>query len=348
MSAAVPAVEVRGLHKRFRGRGDQPDVVALKDVSLAVRPGSTLGVVGESGSGKSTLARCILGLERPDAGEVSVLGRPITGASPGELRRWRRDFQVVFQEPLESLSPRVVVKRAIAEPLLLHTELRGQDLDQRVDQLLALVALSSSLRDRYPHQLSGGQQQRVNIARALATNPQVVVLDEPTSSLDVSVRAEILDLLKRLQRELGLTYLLISHDLTTIRYVCDRVAVMCLGRLVEQGETARVLSDPRHPYTTLLLESELTLDLDAERHTPRVAEPLTDPSEEEHCVFVDRCPSRILGICTSREPGLEAVDATHDAACFAVNGQGSPAANGAASKPLSDLILRSSGGSSPA
>jgi oligopeptide/dipeptide ABC transporter ATP-binding protein len=319
MSAPAATVEVTGVSKSFRGHGGHGDIVALRDVSLRVPAGSTLGVVGESGSGKSTLARCILGLEHPDAGTVSVLGRDITGAAAADLRRWRRDFQVVFQEPLESLNPRVIVSRAIAEPLILHTELRGEALDQRVDELLSTVTLSTSLRGRYPHQLSGGQQQRVNIARALATNPKVVVLDEPTSSLDVSVRAEILDLLRRLQQQLGLTYVLISHDLTTIRYVCDRVAVMCLGRLVEQGETARVLSDPKHPYTKLLLESELSLDLDIERPVPRAADPPEETPTGAHCVFIDRCPERIVALCGHREPPLEAVDATHETACFALD-----------------------------
>ena len=223
--ASRPAIVVENLVKRFVGRRrGQPEVLAVNGVSFSVPTGTSLGLVGESGSGKSTVARCVLGLLKSDRGTIEVLGRQIVGADATELRNWRRDMQIVFQEPYESLDPRIRVGAAIAEPLLIHTKLRGRELSARMQELMNLVALDGSLRDRYPHELSGGQQQRVNIARALATHPSVVVLDEPTSSLDVSVRAEILRLLLRLQRELHLTFLFISHDLHTIRSICDRVA----------------------------------------------------------------------------------------------------------------------------
>jgi oligopeptide/dipeptide ABC transporter ATP-binding protein len=313
-------VVVDRLSKRFRGRHGQADVLALDDVSLEAFAGSTLGLVGESGSGKSTLARCVLALERPDSGSVRVLDLEMTRAGAKELRAARRNLQVVFQEPQESLDPRIRVEDAIAEPLLLHTELRGAALHERVVELLELVSLSAGLCTRYPHQLSGGQQQRVNIARALSTSPKVVVLDEPTSSLDVSVRAEILDLLTRLQRELGMAYILISHDLLTVRNICDTVGVMCSGRLVELGPTAKVLGDPMHPYTRLLLDSELVLDIDTPRRIPRLAEPQPQELGERHCVFCARCPDRIER-CAIDAPVLEEIGGDHAAACFVAQGR---------------------------
>ena len=261
---AEVAVKVDALKKVFKGRRRSPDVIAVNNVSFEISPGETLGLVGESGSGKSTVARCVLGLLEADAGHVTVLGRTVTengkSAEKKSLRGWRRDMQIVFQEPLESLNPRIRIGDAIAEPLELHTSLNAAARNDRVHELLRLVTLDPDLDTRYPSQLSGGQQQRVNIARALATEPKVVVLDEPTSSLDVSVRAEILKLLVRLQQQMQLTYLLISHDLPTIRNVCDRVAVMYLGEIVEIGPATSVLQNPEHPYTKFLLGAELPLD----------------------------------------------------------------------------------------
>jgi oligopeptide/dipeptide ABC transporter ATP-binding protein len=312
-----PAIVVEDLVKRFVGRRrGQPEVLAVNGVSFSVPAGTSLGLVGESGSGKSTVARCVLGLLKSDAGTIEVLGRQIVGADATELRSWRRDMQIVFQEPYESLDPRIRVGAAIAEPLLIHTELRGHGLSTRVQDLMELVALDGALRDRYPHELSGGQQQRVNIARALATHPSVVVLDEPTSSLDVSVRAEILRLLLRLQHELHLTFLFISHDLHTIRSICDRVAVMYHGRLVEEGPVAEVLHRPAHPYTEFLLGSELPVDPDVK--------PLTRPVRGEHgphagegCVFARRCPLRVDD-CEEEQPPLVTAGPKHVAACIFV------------------------------
>jgi oligopeptide/dipeptide ABC transporter ATP-binding protein len=270
--------------------------------------------VGESGSGKSTVARCLLGLLPADGGSIEVLGRQIVGAGTGALRTWRRDMQIVFQEPYESLDPRFRIGAAIAEPLQIHTELRGRELTGRVLELMELVALRGALRDRYPHELSGGQQQRVNIARALATHPSVVVLDEPTSSLDVSVRVEILRLLLKLQGELNLTYLLISHDLPTIRSICDRVAVMYLGRLVEEGPVGEVLRNPAHPYTEFLIGSELPLDPDVKPLTPAVrGEPGLHIGTG--CVFTRRCPLRV-DKCEEEQPPLLEAGPKHTAACI--------------------------------
>lgn len=319
--AATETLVVRHLCKRFPALHGHPGVVALEDVSLTIQTGTTLGLVGESGSGKSTAARCVLGLIKPDAGDVDVMGRRITAARPTQLRAWRRDMQIVFQESLESLDPRMRVRAALAEPLLLHTDLRGRALDQRVEELLELVDLSLELRDRYPHELSGGQQQRVNIARALSTTPRLVVLDEPTSSLDVSVRAGVLRLLVRLQQQFGLTYLLISHDLPTIRHVCDRVAVMYLGRIVEEGPAERVLSTPAHPYTEYLLASELSLDPAVKPAATEVAgeaetdEGAIDEIRGHGCVFAPRCAHR-MDRCTMIQPPMYSVSAGHAAACL--------------------------------
>jgi ABC-type glutathione transport system ATPase component len=260
VAGVQPAVSVRALRKVFPGRGGGPDVVAIEGATFDVAPGTTLGIIGESGSGKSTLARCMLGLIRADSGQVDILGTPIIGSDERALRPLRAQAQIVFQEPFESLDPRVRIGAAVAEPLRIHTALRGDELHARVAQLLTQVTLDPELASRFPHELSGGQQQRVNIARAVATRPRLVVLDEPTSSLDVSVRADVLRLLRRLQRELGLTYVLISHDLPTIRAMCDEVVVMFRGTIVEHGPAASVMEHPDHPYTRYLLASDLPLD----------------------------------------------------------------------------------------
>lgn len=308
------AIAAENLAKRFQGRRGEPDIVAVDDVSFSVPAGSTLGLVGESGSGKSTIARLVLGLVEADDGRVEVLGRQIIGAKPKELRSWRQDMQIVFQEPYESLDPRMRVGDAVAEPLVLHSELSKSERKARVAELLERVSLDPSLASRYPDQLSGGQQQRVNIARALATEPKVLVLDEPTSSLDVSVRADILTLLFRLQRELGLTYLLISHDLPTIRSVCDQVAVLYLGRLVEIGPAAEVLSAPQHPYTEFLLGSELPTNPN-EKPKGAIAEGEARERERpEGCIFLSRCPIS-KDACVDSQPALTPLGADHHAAC---------------------------------
>ena len=309
-----PAIVVESLEKRFSRRG-QPDVLAVDGVSFEVPHGTTLGLVGESGSGKSTVARCVLGLVASDGGRVEVGGREILSAKAHDLRTWRRDMQIVFQEPLESLDPRYRVGAAVAEPLLLHTELRGGALRGRVLELLGLVQLRAKYLTRYPHQLSGGEQQRVNIARALATSPGVVILDEPTSSLDVSVRAEILKLLVRLQRELALTYMMISHDLPTIRNVCDRVAVMYLGRIVEIGPTELVLAEPAHPYTEFLLGSELSLDPDVKPKTPPVKGEVQLTDRPPGCIFAPRCPLKVDACDEAQPPLIAAGTDGHFAAC---------------------------------
>jgi peptide/nickel transport system ATP-binding protein len=266
------AIEVRDLVKRFPGRGGDADVVAINSVSFTVPRGSTLGIIGESGSGKSTLVRCMLGLVEADSGSSQVLGIEAVHRTDRHKRELRRRSQIVFQEPFEALDPRMRISDAIAEPLQIHSRMRGSELTARVAELMELVMLDPTLAERFPHQLSGGQQQRVNIARALATNPEVLVLDEPTSALDVAVRSEILALLKWLQRRLDMTYVLVSHDLTTVRSVCTDVAVMYFGNIVEMGKTDDVLDRAEHAYTKHLLSSALSLDPD-ERPEPLAAKP---------------------------------------------------------------------------
>jgi oligopeptide/dipeptide ABC transporter ATP-binding protein len=312
-----PAISVEHLVKRFRLRSSAQDVLAIDDVSFDVPAGSTLGIVGESGSGKSTLARCILGLIPFDSGRVRILDTSIAGARDSQLREMRAKAQIVFQEPLESLDPRLRIGEAIAEPLKIRHRTRRGAHAERVAELLQLVALDPALADRFPHQLSGGQQQRINIARALATNPSVLVLDEPTSSLDVSVRSEVLRLLAKIQNELGLTYVLISHDLGTIRAMATDIAVMYLGRIVEHGPAERVLERADHPYTRFLLGSELSLDPNIRPSQPAVREGVTAATTTNGCSFALRCPNHVAK-CSEVVPALLPTRESTRVACHLV------------------------------
>jgi oligopeptide/dipeptide ABC transporter ATP-binding protein len=292
------------LSKRFRGRAGNADVVAIDDTSLRIPRGATVGIVGESGSGKSTLVRCILGLIPADSGRAEVLGIDTVGARAHELAALRRRAGIVFQEPYEALDPRMRIEDAIAEPLRLHSTLGPQQIRARVESLLEMVLLDPALKTRFPHQLSGGQQQRVNIARALATEPELLILDEPTSALDVSVRSEVLSLLVGLQNRLDMTYVLVSHDLPTIRAVCSHIVVMYLGRVVEQGTVDQVLGSPSHPYTRFLLGSALSLDPDVKTAPPETRTTVVDGAADRRgCCFAPRC---VLSIpeCSTSVPAL--------------------------------------------
>jgi ABC-type oligopeptide transport system ATPase subunit len=263
----MPLLEIRSLVKVF-----SRDIRAVDDVSLDIRAGETLGLVGESGSGKSTLGRLILRLIEPTSGSVHFEGGDLLAASSSEMRRLRRDMQIIFQDPFASLDPRYRVEDIIAEPLIIHEdsgghkELRGDgrlrpspraklDLRSRVADLLRAVGLDESARLRYPHEFSGGQRQRIGIARALALRPKLIVCDEPVSALDVSVGAQIINLLAQLQRDFGLTYLFISHSMPVVRYLATRIAVMYKGKIVEVGDTDLITANPVHPYTRNLLEA---------------------------------------------------------------------------------------------
>jgi len=262
----MPLLEIRNLTKVFPhseslfGGKSRGEVRAVDDVSLDIQAGETLGLVGESGSGKSTLGRLVLRLIEPTSGSVRFEGRDLLSASRGEMRSLRRDLQIVFQDPFASLDPRFRVEDIIAEPLIIHRiakEGRPGDFYMRgaVVELLRAVGLDESARLRYPHEFSGGQRQRIGIARALALRPKFMVCDEPVSALDVSVGAQIVNLLAQLQRDFGLTYLFISHSMPVVRYLATRIAVMYRGKIVEVGDTAQITERPQHPYTRSLLEA---------------------------------------------------------------------------------------------
>jgi ABC-type glutathione transport system ATPase component len=258
VTSPEPVLELRSLDVSYRGGG--PPVAAVRGVDLALRAGETLALVGESGSGKSTLGRAALRLLRADSGQVLYRGRDLSPLSPRALRPFRRKLQMVFQDPHASLDPRMTVGQQIAEAFVIHRLFPRSEHEDRVGALLDLVGLRRDLIHRHPHALSGGQRQRIGLARALAVDPEVVVLDEPLSSLDVSIQAQILNLLIEVQRQRGLSYLFIAHDLRVVRFLADRTAVMQRGRIVELGVTAELFDHPAHPYTQLLLQSRLPLD----------------------------------------------------------------------------------------
>jgi oligopeptide/dipeptide ABC transporter ATP-binding protein len=287
-------LEVGGLRKVYRlrtGVRARADLVAADDVTLSIERGETLALVGESGSGKTTVGRCVLRLEEPTQGSVTIDGRTVTGLAPRDLRGLRDQMQMVFQDPLDSLNPRHTVGELVAEPLLLHGVVGKKALRAELEELFAIVGLGPQHIDRYPHQLSGGQQQRVGIARALAPRPKLVVLDEPTSALDVSVQAQIINLLRDIQRERDLAFLFISHDLAVVNLLADRVAVMYLGQIVELASREVVLNRPAHPYTRALIAA-IPVDHPSQRRE-RLAmkgEPMSPIDPPAHCHLVSRCP----------------------------------------------------------
>ena len=290
MSAAV--LELVDLAVHFPGRGGAP-VRAVDGVSFAIAPGETLGLVGESGCGKSTVSNAVVGLIPPTRGSVRVLGTEMAGADRATKHALRARVQMVFQDPVTSLNPRMSVGAAVGEPLLVRGIARGAALRTRVDELLDEVGLRPEHAGRYPHQFSGGQRQRIVIARALALRPDLLVCDEPVSALDVSVRAQILNLLVALQARRGMASLFVSHDLAVVRHVCDRVAVMYLGRLVELAARDVLFAEPRHPYTRALLAAVPEPDPVAQRAKPRVplAGEIPSPANPPPgCTFHTRCP----------------------------------------------------------
>jgi oligopeptide/dipeptide ABC transporter ATP-binding protein len=289
-------LEARDLVKHFplrSGLFGRPGgaVRAVDGVSFAIEPGRTLGVVGESGCGKSTTAKLVLKLEEPTGGDILFEGRPLAGIDAEGLRRYRRSVQAVFQDPFASLNPRMRVSAIIAEPLVTNEPLGAAETRKRVARLLEMVGLPERAADLFPHEFSGGQRQRIAIARALALSPRLVVLDEPVSALDVSIRAQILNLLTDLQRDLGLAYLFIAHDLAAVAHMSHTIAVMYLGKIVEHGPAKTVATDPRHPYTQALFAAALPVHPDEEREevvlTGEVPSPVNPPAG---CRFHPRCP----------------------------------------------------------
>ncbi len=310
-SRPAPLLEVTDLVRHFPVRGAFGRRVAalraVDGVSLAVQPGEALGLVGESGCGKSTLGKTVIGIYAPTAGEIRFLGREIGHLPRGQRRRVAKDLQYVYQDPGASLDPRWKVKSLLHEPLKIHTTLSRAERDAEVQTILRAVGLPDAHLDLYPHELSGGQQRRVGLARILTLRPRMIILDEPTSGLDVSVQASVLKLLRGLQQTFSLTYLFISHDLAVVRTMCQRLAVMYLGKIVELGETNRVFEQPRHPYTQALLAAVPRID------GPRVSrdfrlegEPPNPRDVPSGCRFRTRCPLA-QEICAVEEPALRSV-----------------------------------------
>ena len=292
-SETAPLVEVEDLRTYYSSSGlfESDPVKAVDGVSLAIERGETLGVVGESGCGKTTLARSILRLEDITEGRVTYAGEDITTYNRAELKDWRRNAQIVYQNPTSSINERMTVGEVVREPLDAHDQLAPGQRRERVLKLLETVGLKEEHYYRYPHQFSGGQRQRVAIARALAIEPEFIVLDEPVSALDVSVQAKILNLLKRLQNEFDLTYLLIAHDLSVVRHICDRVVVMYLGQVMEQAPTEQLFSSPQNPYTKALLSAIPRPDPDADHgRVPLHGTPPSPRNPPSGCVFSTRCP----------------------------------------------------------
>jgi oligopeptide transport system ATP-binding protein len=306
-----PLVEIRQLRKYFpinRGfifQRHSGDVKAVDGVTLMIRRGETLGLVGESGCGKSTTGRTILQLDRPTSGEVWFDGQDLVRLQGENLRRMRRRFQMIFQDPYASLNPRMTVGDIIGEPLEVHDLTRGANPRGRVEELLRIVGLDPSFTNRYPHEFSGGQRQRIGIARALAVNPDFVVCDEPVSALDVSIRAQVLNLLQSLQQQFGLTYLFIAHDLAVVRHISDRVAVMYLGKIVELADRDALYANPQHPYTRALLSAVPIPSPKIERKRERIILIGDAPSPSNPppgCPFHTRCPIARTGLCDITVP----------------------------------------------
>jgi oligopeptide/dipeptide ABC transporter ATP-binding protein len=309
IESTIPLVEVTGLKKYFPVRSGlfsriSAWVKAVDDVSFHLRQGETLGLVGESGCGKTTVGRAVLRLMEPTAGTVTFEGKDVLALSSKDLRRTRRRMQIIFQDPYGSLNPRMTIGSIVSEPLKIHKIAKGQDLQDRVDQLFKRVGLRPEHQSRYPHEFSGGQRQRVGIARALALNPKFIVCDEAVSALDVSIQAQILNLLRDLQQEFHLSYLFITHDLNVVQYLADRIAVMYLGKLAEVASAKDLFNDPKHPYTQALLSANPVPDPTA---PPKriilpgdVPSPLNPP---DGCRFHTRCP-HVMDVCKTVEPQL--------------------------------------------
>ena len=319
MTGFSDTLAIRDLTKIFRiktGNFRHADLRAVDEVSLSITPGRTLAVVGESGSGKTTLARLILRLIEPTQGSVRLEDTEITGLQGAKLEEMRGRMQIVFQDPYDSLSPWQTVGRTVAEPLLLHENMSMQDTAGPVATMLERVGLSPEHAKRYPHELSGGQAQRVGIARAMITNPALVVLDEPTSSLDMSVQSQILLLLQSLQEERDTSYLFISHDLTVVRYIAHDLAVMYLGKVVESGPAAQVFANPRHPYTEALLKAAPRPDPAYKTdHVQLVGEQPSALDRAPGCPLYGRCPIA-EEVCADTPQQLVEIEAGHRVACW--------------------------------
>jgi len=315
-----PLLQVKGLKKYFPITGgifgrQTGQVKAVDDLSFTVYQGETLGLVGESGCGKSTTGRMLLRLIEPTEGSIVFEDKEITSLSKAEMRKLRREMQMVFQDPFASLNPRHTVEKILEEPLIVHGIGLGEERKRRVQQMLEVVGLSGYHAKRYPHQFSGGQRQRIGIARALMTHPKLVIADEPVSALDVSIQAQVLNLLEDLQKEFGLTYIFIAHDLGVVRHISDRVGVMYLGRLVELADSDKIYENPKHPYTRALLSAVPIPDPDHKQDKQLLAGDLPSPSNPpKGCAFHTRC-SACMEICKTVRPEFKQVENGHYVAC---------------------------------
>ena len=321
MTAEAPVLEGRNLKKHFpvtRGLALQRTVGwvrAVDDVSFSIRPGETLSLVGESGAGKTTVARAVLLLENLSGGQLLFRGKDVSKFGRAELKDYRSNVQAVFQDPWGSMDPRMRVKSIVGEPLVVNTELSKKEIRDKVVQLLGQVGLRSDQAELYPHEFSGGQRQRIAVARSLALNPELVVLDEPVSALDVSIRAQIMNLLRDLQQQYGLSYLMIAHNLATVRYMSHAVAIMYLGEIVEYAEGDELFEQPLHPYTKALLSAAMPADPDSPMEeivlVGEMPSPLNPPTG---CRFHPRCPAA-MDICRKVAPPVTRMGSTHTVSC---------------------------------
>lgn len=315
-----PLLKVEGLKKYFPIRKGVLSrvsgyVKAVDDVSFHVNKGETLGIVGESGCGKSTTGRMLMRLLEPTEGKVVFDGKELTNISNDDMRKSRREIQMVFQDPYASLNPRHTIEKILEEPLIVHGLGDAKSRKKKVRELLEIVGLSSYHAQRYPHQFSGGQRQRIGIARALMTNPKLIIADEPVSALDVSIQAQVLNLMQDLQKDLKLTYIFIAHDLGVVRHISDRVGVMYLGKMVELTESEKLYDKPLHPYTQALLSSVPVPDPNFVREQVLIKGDIPSPSNPPSgCTFHTRCPFK-MDVCTKVVPKLEEVEPGHSVAC---------------------------------
>ncbi|KFZ42838.1 ABC transporter ATP-binding protein [Anoxybacillus flavithermus] len=315
-----PLLQVKGLKKYFpitAGLFNKQigQVKAVDDLSFSVYRGETLGIVGESGCGKSTTGRMLLRLIEPTEGSIVFENEEVTKLSPQQLRKVRRDMQMIFQDPFASLNPRHTVEKILEEPLIVHGIGSKEERRKKVRQMLEVVGLSSYHAKRYPHQFSGGQRQRIGIARALMTKPKLIIADEPVSALDVSIQAQVLNLLEDLQKEFGLTYIFIAHDLGVVRHISDRVGVMYLGRMVELASSEELYRHPKHPYTKALLEAVPIPDPEYKKEKQLLSGDLPSPSNPPAgCAFHTRCQA-CMDICKTTKPAWKEVEQGHYVAC---------------------------------
>ena len=318
--ATTPVIELSEVRQYYQvGRGllrrNTGIVKAVDGISLSIPEGTTYGLVGESGSGKTTTARMILMVESPTEGQVKYMGQSLSDFSNSERRAFQSSIAAVFQDPWSSLNPRMKVGSIVSEPLTTHQDVSKSERNDRITELLEVVGLHANHAERYPHEFSGGQRQRIAIARALSTQPKLIVLDEPVSALDVSIRAQILNLLKQLQNNQNLSYLLIAHDLATVRYMCHKVGVLYLGRLVEEGSSQQLFAEPKHPYTRALISASLPSHPKDQREEivleGEIPSPLNPPNG---CYFHTRCPN-VMDKCSQETPEYLEVIPGHQVSC---------------------------------